>query len=218
MNNKRMLIVLGGTWHDFDGFAHSMQSLLTPKGWVVEATYDLDRLTRLDEESFDLILNYTCFTKPDEGSDSVGPEKMNDAQIQGLMTWVRGGGAFLAAHSATVLGESSPLLGELIGGVFVEHPPQFTFTVYPLSRPHPITVGIEAFTVRDELYIERCDESVNIQMVAIDRGVAHPMVWSKQEGQGRVAHVALGHSADVWQLGPYQRLMLQTIKWLINGK
>ena len=216
MNDKRALILLGGMWHDFDGFAHSMQSMLEAESWVVDATYDLDRLTRLDEESYDLVLNYTCFSKHDEGTDNTSPEKLSDVQLHALVRWIRSGGAFLAAHAATRLGESSPLLGEIIGGIFVDHPPLFTFTVYPVYGPHPITTGIEAFTVHDEMYIERCDASVNIHMVAIDRGVAYPLVWSKQEGRGRVAHVALGHPSEVWGLEPYQRLMLQTIGWLTS--
>jgi type 1 glutamine amidotransferase len=41
-------------------------------------------------------------------------------------------------------------------------------------------------------------------------------VWSKPEGNGRVAHIALGHSAAVWQLEPYRRLMLQAAAWLVG--
>jgi type 1 glutamine amidotransferase len=45
-------------------------------------------------------------------------------------------------------------------------------------------------------------------------GVAYPMVWSRTEGNGRVAHIAMGHDVKVWNLQPYQRLMLQAIDWL----
>jgi len=213
-NRKRALIVLGGMWHDFDGFAQAMRTLLTSEDWAVESTYDLECLARLNEAGYDLVINYTCFVKHAEVLDNSGPEKMSDAQIESLTSWVQNGGAFLAVHAASVLGESSPALGELIGGVFIEHPPAFAFSVYPLYDRHPITTGIEAFTVYDEMYIERYDVSVDIHMLAIGRGVAYPLVWSKLEGRGRVAHVALGHSTVVWQLESYQRLMLQTVAWL----
>ncbi len=216
MAKKRALILLGGMWHDFDGFARNMLPVLEEAGWQAEASYDLDHLTRLDDQTCDLVLNYTCFSKHAEGLDNSGPEKMSDAQIESLAKWVRGGGAFLAAHAASVLGESSVSLGTLIGGAFVEHPPAFVFSVYPLYDSHPITAGIEAFTVYDEMYIERFDPSVDIHMLTIDRGVAYPLVWSKSEGHGRVAHVALGHSSAVWELAPYRRLMLQTIAWLVG--
>jgi type 1 glutamine amidotransferase len=214
---KRILILLGGQWHDFDGFAGAMESLLEPHGLQVEATYDLDCLLRLEENRYDVVLSYTCLSPRREGNNPTGPEKLTDAQVNGLVSWVRNGGALLAAHAATVIGESDPALGGLMGGVFVSHPPQFAFTVYPMFGEHPITAGIEAFTVHDEFYVETHTPAVQVHMVAFDRGVAYPMVWSKSEGGGRVAHIAPGHSREVWDLKPYQQLLLQAIEWLVGG-
>ncbi len=214
LSGKRILILLGGQWHDFDGFAAAMHSLLEPRGVQVEATYDLDSLLHLDEEQYDVVLSYTCLSPRKEGTNPTGPERLTDAQIDGLAGWVRRGGAFLALHAATVIGESDASLGNLIGGVFVSHPPQFAFTVYPMFEEHPITAGIEAFTVHDEFYVETHMPDVQVHMVAFDRGIAYPMAWSKRESQGRVAHLAPGHSAQVWNLESYQRLLLQTLDWL----
>jgi hypothetical protein len=214
VTKKRALILLGGMWHDFDGFARSIAPLLEAAGWQVESSYNLELLTRLDDPPCDLALSYTCFTQHAEGLDNSGPELMSAAQIDGLTRWVRDGGAFLSVHGASVCGKSGKGLQELTGGFFVEHPPAFTFTVYPVYGPHPITDGIEAFSVHDEMYIEQCDPSVNVHMLTVDRGVAHPLVWSKSEGRGRVAHIAPGHFEAVWELEPYRRLMLQTIGWL----
>lgn len=213
-NGKHVLILLGGLWHDFDGFASAMQSLLAPHGFQVEATYDLDSLSGLEENRYDLVISYTCFSPHREGFNDNSPEKLTNAQIDGLTSWIRKGGALLAVHAATVIGESDAALGELIGGVFVSHPPAFTFTVYPVFGEHPITMGIEAFTVHDEFYMETHAPAVQVHMVAFDRGVAYPMAWSKIEGEGLVAHIAPGHSREVWDLKPYQQLLLQTIDWL----
>lgn len=213
-NGKNVLILLGGLWHDFDGFASAMQALLAPPGFHVKATYDLDSLLYLEENRYDVVISYTCFSPHREGYNDISPEKLTNAQIDGLTNWIRSGGAFLAAHAATVIGESDPGLGELIGGVFVSHPPAFSFTVYPVFEEHPMTMGIEAFTVHDEFYMETHTPAVQVHMVAFDRGVAYPMAWSKTEGLGRVAHIAPGHSREVWDLKPYQQLLLQTIDWL----
>jgi len=216
LSGKRVLILLGGQWHDFDGFAAALQSLFEPHGLQVVATYDLDCLLHLDENQYDLVLGYTCLSSRLEGNNPTAPERLTDAQIDGLLGWIRSGGAFLALHAATVIGESNPALGDLIGGVFVSHPPQFSFTVYPMFGEHPITAGIEAFTVRDEFYIETVTPDVRLHMVAFDRGIAYPMVWSRSEGRGRVAHIAPGHSRAVWDCEPYQRLLLQAMAWLIG--
>lgn len=215
-NGKNVLILLGGLWHDFDGFASAMQALLMPHGFQVEATYDLDRLSNLEEHHYDVVISYTCLSPHREGYNDISPEKLTNAQIDGLTGWVRNGGALLAVHSATVMGESDPALGELIGGVFVSHPPPFAFTVYPIFEEHPITTGIEAFAVHDEFYMEMHTPDVQIHMVAFDRGVAYPMAWSKTEGQGRVAHIAPGHFREIWKFKPYQQLLLQTIDWLLE--
>jgi type 1 glutamine amidotransferase len=214
LNRKNVLILLGGLWHDFDGFASAMQALLAPHGFQVEATYDLDSLLHLEENRYDVVISYTCLSPHREGLNDNSPEELTNAQIGGLTNWICKGGAFLAVHSATVIGKSDAALGELIGGVFVSHPPAFSFTVYPVFEEHPMTLGIEAFTVHDEFYMETHTPAVQVHMVAFDRGVAYPMAWTKIEGQGRVAHIAPGHSREVWDLKPYQQLFLQTIDWL----
>jgi type 1 glutamine amidotransferase len=44
------------------------------------------------------------------------------------------------------------------------------------------------------------------------------MVWSKTVEKGRVVHIAPGHSREVWDLAPYQQLLLQAIEWLTERK
>jgi type 1 glutamine amidotransferase len=217
LNGKSILILLGGMWHDFDGFANAMRSVFEAEGCRVESTYDLDILTRLDQVGCDLLLSYTCLSKHRAGFNDTGPEALTDDQVAGLTRWVRNGGGLLAAHAATVIGDSSPDLGTLFGGTFLFHPEPFTFTVTPLLGEHPITAGVQAFEVHDEFYIQKCDPTVEIHMVANYRDVAYPMVWSRAEVNGRVAHVAPGHYPEVWNHPVYQQLMLQTTAWLIHG-
>lgn len=216
LGGKRALVLLGGQWHDFEGFGSFAASLLESVGARAEATYDTDELSRLGEGRYDLALSYTCFTS-DEKAEQGGPDRLTKNQSDALASWVRSGGGLLAVHAATVIGRSDPALGELIGGVFVSHPPQFSFTLYPVFEEHPITAGIEAFSVRDELYVETRAPDARIHLIALDRGVAYPMAWSRTEGRGRVAHVAPGHSREVWDLPSYRRLILQSLDWLARG-
>jgi type 1 glutamine amidotransferase len=213
MERKNVLLILGGTWHDFDGFAATMQPVFERAGYTVEATYELEALTRLDQIGCKVVLLYTCLTEQQEDGRPA-TLKHNDAQVAALVEWVRNGGGLLAAHAATVAGQSSPALRALMGGAFVTHPPAFAFTVYPLYREHPITAGIEAFTVHDELYVQEYNADVEVHAITVDRGVAYPMVWSRSEGRGRVVHVAPGHGPEVWSLKPYQHLMQQALDWL----
>jgi type 1 glutamine amidotransferase len=212
MNGKSILLVLGGIYHDFDGFAAAMTPVLEAAGYTVRATYNLDDLIRLEESRPDVVLLYTSLSAPREGETRTAGH--TPAQVEALVRWVRGGGRLMGVHAATVAGQFSVDFKALLGGAFISHPPQFSFTVYPLYHEHPITAGIEAFTVHDEFYVQQCDESIRIHMVALDRGIAHPMVWSKAEGLGRVAYVAMGHGLEVWTLEPYRRLVLQGVDWV----
>lgn len=207
---KRLLLVLGGAWHDFDGFAAAMTPLFEASGYTVEPTYDLEALADLEQGRYDLVALYTCLG----AQGASGAEGLTDLQTKGLVRWVCQGGALLALHAATVLGQSSPALGALIGGVFISHPPACAFVVYPCFRAHPITEGIQAFTVYDELYMQVQAPSAEVHMVALDDDVAYPMVWSQTVGEGRTAHIALGHDERVWGLESYQRLVTQAADWL----
>jgi type 1 glutamine amidotransferase len=215
LTGKKILILLGGMYHDFEGFGAWAEPLFTAAGGMVESTFDLARLVRLDAQT-DLVVSYTSLSLHPDGADNPAAEELSVAQIAGLRKWVQRGGGLLGIHSATVAGRSSPEFGKLWGGVFVEHPPQFDFTVYPLHQEHPITAGIGAFTVHDEFYMQRMVSPVELHMVAIDRGQAHPMVWSRDEGQGKVACIAMGHSAQVWKLPQYCQLTLQAAEWTLS--
>lgn len=211
---KKVLMILGGMWHDFEGFSTVMLPAFAAAGYAVEATYDLDRLLRLEAEGFAGVVSDTCFSLHREGQEDRGPEGLSDAQVNALSGWVQKGGGLLAVHAATVAGKSHPEYSRLLGGLFIEHPPAFAFPVYPMYNEHPITQGVRSFAVFDEFYMEKLTTPVDVHMVAFDRGVGYPMAWSKTEGKGRVAHVAMGHGPEVWNLPQYQKLLVQALDWV----
>lgn len=211
---KRVLMILGGLHHDFEGFAAAVTPILENAEFGVERTYDLDALKTLNEGRCDLVLSYTSLSAHREGQSDSNQETLTPVQTAALTDWVRSGGALLAVHSATVSGKPNPDMAALFGGRFVEHPPQCSFPVYPLAHVHPITDGIESFAVFDEFYIQKCHPHLEIHMVALNRGVAHSMVWTSKEAAGRVAYIAIGHSDAVWNLKPFQTLLQQAAVWL----
>lgn len=211
---KKILLLLGGTWHDFEGFSQALKRLLEPDGYSIEPTYQLDRLLSLEDEAFSSVVSYTCLGKHRQGYADHDPEGFSQPQTAALSHYLSKGGGFLAVHAATVLGDPNPAYTALVGGEFIEHPPQFSFTLYPFSREHPITAGIDAFSVHDEFYKQKMAQDAQVHLVAVDRGVAHPMLWTKTHGQGKVVHLAPGHDQGVWQLQPYQRLVRQSLSWI----
>ena len=213
MTQKRMLILLGGKHHDFKGFAAAMKPVYEQTGYQVEATYDRDLLLGLARRPVDIVLLYTCFGRSGETDEA--NQGLSVDQTEALSGWVKNGGGLLAAHAATVSGQSNAAFRHLVGGAFISHPPQFTFTLYPMFEAHPISQGVEAFAVHDEFYVQHYDSGIDVHMAAFDRGVCHPMVWSRREGRGRVAHIAPGHGPRTWALPAYQQLMVQAAGWVI---
>jgi len=215
---KYILIILGGLYHDFDGFARAMKLLFEADDWSVEATYDLDVLTRLDKKECQVVLSYTCLSKNSPEQETSTPERLTDEQVHGLAGWVQHGGGLLAVHCATVIGESNSDLARLLGGNFISHPAPFNFTVSSILDQHPLTNGVPAFDVYDEFYMEHCEPSTAVHMTAVYEGKTYPMVWSKPEGAGRVAHIAPGHFPEVWKHPLYQHLMIQAVNWLTEER
>ena len=212
MSKKPILLLLGGSYHDFAGFADLVSPLLEQHGYQVEAGYDCEALLSLKDSQVERVMLYTCFGVAPAGETP--PAGFNAAQTAALSEWVQAGGGLLALHATTVSGQTNEPLKTLLGGAFISHPPQFNFTVYPMAAAHPLTEEIEAFTVHDEFYVQDYDPGVSVHLVATDRGVSHPMMWSKQIDQGRLVHLALGHGPRTWNLPAYQRLLVQALAWL----
>jgi type 1 glutamine amidotransferase len=209
---KNMLLLLGGIYHDFEGFREFVVPYFQQQGYTVRVTYDFDALTEPTLSEVDVVLLNTCLGGPRK----TGPwaADLNAAQTAALVTWVQAGGGLLGLHAASVIGEESQRLRRLLGGYFIEHPPEAEFTVVPLYREHPITQGVEAFVVQDELFINAYERDIEIHMVAQHRRVCHPLVWTRHEGAGRVAYIGLGHSEKVWALPAYRKLTAQALMWL----
>lgn len=210
----KILLMLGGVHHDFAGFAGAFGEMTGGDGVTITASYDGDALLGLDESGVNVVALYTCLGGAQK--DGVVAEDFTPEQTAGLRRSVEAGGGLLALHAATVLRESNSAMRGLIGGRFLSHPPRFDFTVSPLARRHPITDGVGAFGVHDEFYMQAVDDGIAIHMTAEDRGVVHPMVWTKPAGAGRVVYIAPGHTASTWANPSFRRLLRQSVAWLAD--
>ncbi|MFZ6027210.1 MAG: ThuA domain-containing protein [Chloroflexota bacterium] len=214
-SHPHTLLLLGGTWHNFNAFANWLTPLLQEFGHQVDGSYHPAALTHLNDSGYDLVVLYTCLS-PAQEDGSPAEVVLEDEHAVFLAEWLARGGRMLALHAATVSSATSAVFRHLVGGIFVEHPPAFSFQVCPVYGEHPITAGIQAFSVYDEFYFERTEADVQVHMLAVDRGAAYPMVWSRTEGAGRVVHIAMGHDEGVWRQPPYRQLVVQSVQWLLR--
>jgi uncharacterized protein len=86
-----------------------------------------------------------------------------------------------------------------------------------MARKHAITEGVEAFEIKDEFYIQSVGNDIDVHMVAILQGAAHPMAWTRSEGDGRVVHLAPGHFYEVWENAAFKRLFRQSVAWMCKA-
>ncbi len=173
---------------------------------------------------FDAVLFYTN-----------GETRMTDAQKADLLAWIKDGHGFIGIHTATATAASWPEYGEMIGGVFDNHPWMIANAKVIVERPgFPAMKGWKTgMVLKDEHYqmkaapysraevdvLARLDPaSVDLKNPLVHRTDADfPVAWIKSYGAGRVFYSGLGHTDASWD-DPRVRSMVQgAIVWAING-
>ncbi|MFM6932920.1 MAG: ThuA domain-containing protein [Novosphingobium sp.] len=174
---------------------------------------------------FDAVLFYT------NGDTNLSPDQKQD-----LLDWIRAGHGFIGVHTATATAVNWPEYGEMLGGVFDNHPWMITDAKVIVERPEfPAMKGWKSGMVfRDEHYqmqaapysrgkvdvLARLDPaSVNLKAPMVHRADADfPVAWIKDYGQGRVFYTGLGHTDAAWDDKRVRSMMLGAITWAIDGK
>ena len=120
------------------------------------------------------------------------------AQEEGLLAYVRGGGGFFGLHTASASFRANAGYHEMLNGMFDGHSPYMEFSVTVTDGDHPITRGLDTFTVHDELHYFAHDAArAQRLMEAYDptTGATYAMALHHRYGEGRVFYFALGHDA-----------------------
>ncbi len=201
------VLVCGGRWHDFDYARVQLLGELAQYPHVrtrVFEHYDcVDALAGAD-----LLVTYTCDVRP------VGEQQ---AALVGLVTR---GGRWLALHGSNsaidppvpggerIFTTPRPFgqVAEVLGSQFLAHPPIAPYTVHVTQPEHPLVVGVDPFTVTDELYISELHPPIDVVLHAefsgACRGFAEghttddaprPVLYTKATGRGEVVYCTLGH-------------------------
>ncbi|TVR43627.1 MAG: ThuA domain-containing protein [Planctomycetota bacterium] len=112
----------------------------------------------------------------------------------------------------------------MTGGQWVQHPGGIIpYSVQICDRSHPITKGIEDFSLVSEQYYMHCDPGNRVlatttfagDQEGIDwiRGVEMPVAWTKAYAAGRVFYASVGHVRADFDVPGAQRLVHQGLRW-----
>ena len=183
MAKIKVLQFCGGEIHDWREVGAETDK------WLAKMD-DID-VTRVDED-------LDVFAKPELNDYDVvvfhyTVGEITDAQKDGLLNFVKSGRGFVGIHSAADSFRGSPEFRAFIGGHFVTHPAYREYQVSVTEVESPITEGLVEFNVTDEQYVTDYDPRVTVLATGLYKGVAYPVLWTKDWGEGRVFYNALGH-------------------------
>jgi uncharacterized protein len=223
---RRIHIVTGGKYHDFDLARLTLLKLMAEDERVrASCAEDFSGLERLDECCG--IILYTCDLMP------------SDAEADELDAFVRGGGRLLALHAVNAHLEFTdgpeivtsgvripglvkstsegvaPKFMALLGSRFVTHLASQEIHVCVEDHDHPVTRGLSDFVITDEPYVATPIGEIRTLLTARYKGptpgyvtefitddAPRPQLYVKDHGAGAVLYSPLGHACGKYDMVP----------------
>ncbi|SET60655.1 ThuA domain-containing protein [Paenibacillus sp. NFR01] len=177
------------------------------------------------------ILRDTAEVTSAEGTGSLRPEHLAPYELcisytdrwnkvpaaeetAGLLQFVAGGGGLLVLHNGISL-QASPELAQLIGARFTGHPEYTALPFCIAAAGHPLTQGLEAFSLEEEPYRFELDPLAEptILLNYCHEGQDWPAAWVRNYGLGRVAFLMPGHHLPSFEHGTYGEWIVNAAKW-----
>ncbi len=190
-------------YHPFDEVQNKLRAIFSDAERF-DATDDPQSL--LDVSRYDAVLSYL----------DIWGRVLPENAARSLADYLKNGGALLALHNGISL-QGDPELLKLIGGRFVSHPAQEALTFRPAGGVHPITRGIEPFTLVEEPYrFAFTGDEIQVLLTYEYRGESYPAGWCREAGKGRVACLCPGHTPEKFDDHMHQKLIRQALDWCIN--
>ena len=207
-----MLTATAGFRHDSIATARQvLAELAATRGeFTVTATEDLAAINATTLGGYDVL--FFALTS--------GELPFTTEQKTAIVSFVRGGGGFLGAHSATDTLYEWPEYLSIIGAYFKEHPWTQRGTVLVEDQSHPAAAGLgDRFSIMEEFYTFRDNPRPRVQVLlrldaeSVGGAGDFPLAWVQSYGDGRVYYNALGHFAETWRDVRFQQQLTGAIRW-----
>lgn len=203
----RTLVLCDDAWHPAEVVQRGLNALSDPR-FSFEFVAHGSRWAPEAMRKFPLVIvakaNHQCATNQ---SPWLTPETQTDFRY-----YTQQGGGLLLIHGGCGY-KDSPVMRGVTGGAFMSHPDQCAVT-FELKPGHPLTNGVEAFTVKDEHYQMVLDAAdADVFLYTRSAHGAQPAGWTRNEGGGRVCALTPGHYLEVWLLPSFQNLLRNALLW-----
>jgi type 1 glutamine amidotransferase len=140
-------------------------------------------------------------------------KEISESALTRLEEYVASGGGLLGVHSATASFKQQPRYHRLLGGRFTGHGAIKPFAVVPCGD-EGIFSGLSPFTIRDELYFHDLQPDINAHFCSWAESGAVPVVWTRQQGQGRVCYVMFGHTISAIRDESVRQVLQRGLDWV----
>ena len=147
---------------------------------------------------------------------------------QALGNFMMQGGGFVCVHAASATHYDWPPYLEIAGGRWgkkTHHGPVDDLAVQIVNKEHPITKGIDDFTIRDELWVDiECSPSVEV-LCAVQAeeykdttGKLEPVALITRYGKGRGFYLVLGGDTATMAHPSWKNLLIRGTQWAAKRK
>ena len=207
----KVLVLCDDYWHPGEVIRAGMQ----PLEEKMDITYMCDAKDMLSPELMEEYQVIVCCKGDQINGANQNPwfeENVTEVMPKDFAAWVSRGNGLLFVHAGCTHKKGSAL-AELAGSYFLGHPPRCRVDLKPTE--HPITEGIQDFTIRDEHYrMELTDKSAFVFLKSFsEEGGEQVGGYTKEVGQGRICVLTPGHILGVFRKPEYLKLVEQAIEW-----
>ena len=213
----RVLIVTGGHGFpekEFDALFRSMPNLAIETATVPQ---DADRLKDDLADSIDVIVLYDLW------ATGITPE-----QQKTVIRLLKRGIGVCALHHTLASHQEWPEYAKILGGKYYLAPrtvdgkklPRSMFRhdqdipVQIADRDHPITRGLNDFTIHDETYRDYDVSPAVHVLLTTDHPLSHSKIaWVNRYANSRIFYLQLGHDQHAYRNANYREIVLRAIRW-----
>lgn len=215
-----ILILTGGHGFEKADFCKMFDEMTNIRYDLAELPKEMDLLAPGLEKKYDLLLSYDMNNFP-----------MSEEQRKNFAKLIESGMPLLVMHHSLCGHDDWPLYWQMVGGKYLHSPTTIGGKSYGVSsykhdldipvrivdKEHPITKGVEDFTIRDEgyknMYIR---EGIHVLLTTDHPDATVELGWTTRYGKGPIFAIALGHDRHAFANPQLRRLLYQGIGWCIT--
>ncbi len=211
----KVLILCDDIWHPGEVLKRGLKPL-EKEGFELDfVSSPKDILTDAFLRRYDVIVNArgNSHSAANSGAPWFEPG-VTAVMPEDFRRYVEEGHGFLALHAGNT-SHRPHAMAEFIGNDFIKHPPQCAVTVRPVKE-HPVTAGVEPFTVRDEHYmidVFAPDAEVILTSASDTEAGTQTAGYVRTMGKGRFCSLTPGHNLAVYKNENFLKLLKQALRW-----